>query len=126
MKIPEEYFIFKISVLKKILIITLVISTTALVLAQKGFALGFLTGGLLSGAIFSLLYKYVLQIRNFSVSKRKRFLLLRSFAIYAIMALALLIGIKKGIPAFLGTALGLLSLKAAVFMQAFGEKHAGT
>ena len=121
--IPVEYFIFKIDILKKIFIIVLSISLISLLLGQKDFALGFLVGGVLASFIFSLLYKYVLQVRNFTLPNKKRFLILRSFALYAIMGFALFIGIKKGIYVFLGVALGLLTLKLALFTEYFKERH---
>lgn len=124
MNAPAEYLIFKINVLKRLFLLIPGVSISALLFGQREFALGFFIGGALSMAIFSLLYKYVLETRNFSAQRRKKFIISRSLLIYAIMGIALLIGIKKGIPAFLGTAAGLLSLKIAVFIQAFREKHA--
>ena len=124
MNIPTEYFIFKVNVFKKIFIITTSIFLLTLVLGQKDFAFGFLVGGLLSFAIFSLLYKYILVMRGLDAPQRKKFITLRMLIIYAIMALALFIGIKKGITVFLGTAAGIFSLKIAIFIQVFGEKRA--
>ena len=123
MDVPPEYFIFKIHILRKVALITLGVCRVSVLLGRKDFALGFFFGGLLSLAIFSLLYRYVLMLRNFQPPKRKMFIMTKALALYFVMAIALFIGIKKGIPVFLGTALGILSLKAAIFMQVFQEKH---
>jgi len=125
MSVPAEYLVFKVNIYKKVLFITLAASLAALLLGQRGFATGFFIGGLLSMAIFSLLYKYVLALRNLALPRRKRFIMPRALLIYAIMGVALAIGIKKGIPVFIGTAAGLLSLKIAVFIQVFQERNAG-
>jgi len=125
MAVPTEYLVFKINILKKLLIATLFVSLSAFLIGQKGFSLGFIVGGLLAMAIFSLLYKYVLMLRNIELSKRKRFIVPRAFILIGIMAFALAIGIKKGVPVFLGTAMGVLLLKIVIFIQAFQEKHAG-
>ena len=124
MNIPANYYIFKINILKKIFLIILGISLIALPLGQKGFFFGFLIGSLLSMAIFLLLYKYVIAINGLELAKRKNFLITRSLLIYILMGLALFIGIKKGVPVFLGTAAGLLTLKIAIFIQVFRERHA--
>jgi len=125
MEVPRDYFVFKINVLKKLLLFTLGVCLASLAFGQKEFSLGFFMGGMLSMATFALLYKYVLQMRNFSASGRKKFIMARSLLIYLIMGLALFIGIKKGMATFLGVAAGFILLKIAVFMQAFQEKHVG-
>jgi len=125
MNVPAEYIIFKLNIFKKLFLFTLGACTISLLLRQKEFSAGFLMGGLLSAAIFSLLYKYALEIRGFPLAKRKTFLIARSLLISLIMGAALFIGIKKGLNTFLGTAAGLISLKIAVFAQAFQERHAG-
>jgi len=124
MSIPANYYIFKINILKKIFLIILGVSLITLPLGQKDFFFGFLIGSLLSTAIFSLLYKYVIAINGLEPTKRKNFLITRSLLIYILMGLALFIGIKKGVPVFLGTAAGLLTLKMAIFIQVFRERHA--
>lgn len=124
MSVPQEYFVFKINIFKKLFLITAAVSLITFFLGGKGFALGFLVGGAISAAIFSLLYKYVLIMRGIKLPGRKRFIAGRALVIYAIMAAALLIGLKKGIPVFLGTAAGIFSLKVAIFAQVFGEKYA--
>lgn len=124
MNIPADYFIFKINILKKLILITLAVCLIAFLSGQRGFSLGFLVGGLLAMAIFSLLYKYVLALRNIQLPKRKKFIAARALLIFLLMGLALAIGIKKGLPVFFGTAAGIFSLKIAIFTQAFQEKHA--
>lgn len=121
--IPAEYLIFKINVLKKIFLITIVIPFSALVIGQKAFAMGFCVGGFLSMAIFCLFYKYVLAIRGLEYPVRKKFIIAKALLIYFFMGLALFIAIKKGIHVFLGTVTGLFSLKLAVFIQTFQEKN---
>jgi len=123
MDIPAEYLIFKINILKRIFLVTLAVSLGAMLFGQKGFALGFCVGGLLSIAIFSLFYKYVLAIRGLEPPARKRFIVTKALLIYFLMGLALFIGIKKGITVFLGTATGLFSMKLAVFIQVFQERN---
>ena len=125
MNIPTEYLTFKLNIFRKLFLFILGVCIISLLLRQKEFSTGFLVGGLLSAAIFSLLYKYVLDIRGFPLAKRKNFLIARSLLISLIMGAALFIGIKKGLHAFLGVAAGLVSLKIAVFTQAFQERHAG-
>ena len=117
---------FKINIFKKIILFIICICSITMLLGYRGFASGFLVGSLVSVAAFSLMYKYVLAMRGLSDSSRKRFIIPRSLAIYFLMGIALFIGIKKGIPTFLGTLMGLLSLKAAIYLQSFQEKHAST
>ena len=125
MEVPKDYFVFKINVLKKLFLFMLGVCLASLAFGQKEFSLGFFVGGMLSMATFALLYKYVLEMRNFPASGRKIFIMARSLLIYLIMGLALFIAIKKGIATFLGAAAGFISLKIAIFIQAFQEKHAG-
>ena len=123
MNVPAEYLIFKINIYKKMLLAIAAISLTALFLGQKGFAMGFFVGGALALAVFSLLYKYVLTLRGLQPAGRKKFIIPRALLIYFIMGAALAIGMKKGIPAFLGTAAGIFALKVTIFIQAFQEKN---
>lgn len=122
MSIPIEYLLFKISILKKCSVIILLISAISILFKQGGFALGCFIGGFISIFIFLLLYKYVLVLKDLSPPQRKKFFIPRSLLIYAIMGLTLFIAIKKGIPVFLGTALGLLSLKLAIFTEVFKKR----
>jgi len=125
MSVPTEYLIFKMNILKKIFLLTGPICIITALIGYKGFSLGFLVGGLLSMAIFSLMYKYVLSMKGLPSSRRRIFIVPRSLIMYFLMGAALFIGIKKGIPVFLGTLTGLLSLKAAIYIQVFQERHAG-
>ena len=125
MNVPPAYLIFKLNVLKKITVIIFGVCLVALFIGQRGFSAGFLVGGLLAAAIFSLLYKYVFAVRHIKLAKKKKFMITRALLIYALMGFALAIGIKKGLPVFLGLAAGLFSLKAAVLIQVFKEARAG-
>ena len=120
MDTPIDYLMFKLSVLKRFGIIPLV-TIIALLLKQKGFALGFFVGGSIALAIFLLLYKYILSARRFLPTQRKRFLIPRALLVYLIMGLTLLIAIKKGLLVFFGAALGLFFLKVVMFMEIFKE-----
>lgn len=123
MNAPVEYLVFKINILKKSSLIILFISVISLLFKQGPFALGCFFGGLISILIFSLLYKYVLVVRNLSLPQRKKFFIPRALLIYTIMGLTLFIAIKKGLPVFLGTASGLLSLKIAVFTEGLRKRE---
>ncbi|MFH1848349.1 MAG: hypothetical protein ABH825_03940 [Candidatus Omnitrophota bacterium] len=125
MGIPAEYLIFKVNILKKTFLIASGVCLTALVFNQRGFALGFFVGGILSILIFSLLYKYVLELNDLSPSRKRSFLVPRSLLLSAIMGAALFIGIKKGLPVFFGTAAGILSLRISIFSETFKRKYAG-
>jgi hypothetical protein len=125
MNVPEEYFIFKISILKKLILITIGLSTAAFFAGQRGFSAGILVGGLISAAVFSMLYKYVLRVRGISPSNKRAFLISRYLLIYGVMALTLLIGIKKGIGVFLGAASGLILLKVVIFWEGSRQKYVG-
>ena len=122
MDAPQDFLLFKISIIKRCLLIVLVVFFVSLLLGQEGFSLGVLIGGCLTICIFSLLAKYVLVLRDLSSRQRKRFLIPRALLIYAIMGITLFIAIKKGLPVFLGTAVGLLALKAAIFAEVFKKK----
>lgn len=117
MNIPVDYLIFKIKILKRLVIGTAVIGTSSFFLGYKGFCLGYIVGNLVAGAVFSLLYKYVLLIRDFGSLKRKRFLIIKALTLYFIMAITLFIAIKKGLDVFLGAALGIISLKLIMFLE---------
>jgi len=124
MNIPEDFLLFKITILKRCLLISLAVSLAALLLGQKGFALGAFIGGCMAICIFSLLSKYVLALGSLSSRQRKKFLIAKALLIYAIMGITLFIAIKKGLPVFLGTAAGLLSLKVAIFTtEVFRKEH---
>jgi len=123
MQPPQELLIFKITILKRCLLIISFACLAAFIFRQRDFAFGFLVGGLISMAVFSLLYKYVLAARSFSPLKRKKYLIPKALLIYVIMGAALFIAVKKGLPVFLGTAAGLLCLKAAIFAEVFKGKR---
>jgi len=122
MDAPQGFLLFKISIIKRCLLIVLVASLASLLLGQEGFSLGVLIGGCIAICIFSLLSKYVLALGGLSSRQRKRFLIPKALLIYAIMGITLFIAIKKGLPVFLGTAAGLLTLKAAIFAEVFKKK----
>ena len=121
--VPKEYLIFKIQILKRVFLAAGVLSLTAFFIGQKGFSAGILVGGLVSISVFSLLYKYILDIRGFTAPRRKRVIISKYFIVYIIMAAALFIGIKKGLAVFLGVAAGLILLKIAIFTETFKTKH---
>lgn len=124
--IPAEYLIYKVGILKKALFIILALSFASLFFL-KSFSLGFFVGALISMANFSLLSKYILKMRDlmrdFSIIRAKRFIVVRFLIMYFIMGLALFIGATKGIDAFLGTALGLLVIKFTIFIDGILAKY---
>lgn len=123
MSIPIEYLVFKVHILKRCGLIILFVSVISLLFKQGSFALGCFFGGLISILIFSLLYKYVLTVRGLPLPQRKKFFIPRALLVYTIMGLTLFIAIKKGLPVFLGTATGLLSLKIAIFIEGFKKRE---
>ena len=123
MQAPKEFLLFKITIFKRCLLILLAGCIASFVFRQGAFALGFFMGSLISMAIFSLLYRYILAAKDFSPRQRKKFLIPKALLIYVIMGITLFIAIKKGLPVFLGCAAGLLSLKIAIFAEAFKRKQ---
>ena len=113
---PLEYIVYKISILKKAMILLLSILIPS-VFFNKGFALGFFMGGCISLANFSLLSKYILEMKDLAVRKAQRFIVLRFLGMYLIMAVVLVIGINKGLVTFFGVAAGLLIIKFAIFLS---------
>ena len=94
MAVPLDYFLFKMRVLKKSFVITLLLSFAAFLSGQKGFSSGAAVGGLISIAVFLLLYKYVLCLRGVSRARRKNFLIPRALFIYILVGLTLFIAIN--------------------------------
>lgn len=123
MQVPQELLIFKITILKRCLLLMIVGSLVSFAFRQGALAFGFFMGCTMAMAVFSLLSKYVLAARNFSPRQRKRFFIPKALLIYAIMAATLLIAIKKGLPVFLGTTAGLFCLKIAIFTEAFKKRQ---
>ena len=121
--IPTEYTVYKIAILKKSLLITFITCFIAFFFSRN-FFLGFFIGGLLSMANFSLLAKHIIKMRNFSVNKAKRYIVGKFLIIYFIMGLALFIGATKGMLVFAATALGLIVIKIAIFLDRTVIKHA--
>jgi len=123
--VPLDYLVFKINIQKRLFLVTMGVSLIALLIGQQGFSMGFFIGGAIAMALFSLLYNYILSLRSLKeIPQKKRFIIARSFLMYVMMGIALFIGIKKGIPVFLGVAAGMLSLKAIIFIHVFKEQHA--
>jgi len=122
-EVPVEYLIYRINILKKTLFIVLAVSLSGLFFSRK-FSTGFFVGGALAMMNFSLLAGAVAKMRDFSVKSAKRYVISKFLIMYAIMALFLFIAIMKGLPAFIGTAIGLLSVKAAIFFDGVRVKHA--
>ncbi|NQT94885.1 MAG: hypothetical protein HQ572_00390 [Candidatus Omnitrophica bacterium] len=123
MSVPLEYLLFKITIYKRVIFIVATISIVALLLRHGDFALGAVVGGLIAVAIFSLLYKYVLALRNIQIGQKGRFIIPRALMLYAIIGFTLFIAITKGLPVFLGAAAGIFSLKIAIFLELFrGER----
>ena len=116
MNAPIEYVVFKISILKRALILLLPLLIVSVFLS-RGFALGFLMGGLISLANFSLLSKYILEMKDLTIKKAQRFIILRFLGMYLIMAAVLVIGITKSLVTFFGVALGLFLVKIVIFLE---------
>lgn len=121
-EIPVEYLVYRINIFKKSLFIILAVSFLSLFFSKE-LSLGFFVGGLISMANFSLLSKYILRMRDFPLGKAKRFIISRFLIIYLIMGLALFIGTTKGVLPFAGTALGLLTIKFAIFIDGVFSKY---
>jgi hypothetical protein len=124
-EIPVEYVIYRISILKRA-VVTIAVVSVAMLFFMKGCALGFFVGGLIAMANFSLLSKYVVEMRNFPVARAKRYIIGKFLIQYLVMAVTLFIGATKGITVFAGTALGLLVIKAVIFQEAVFTRHGHT
>ena len=122
MSIPVEYVICKINILKKAVIAALAVLIVSLFF-DRGFSLGFFMGGCVALANFSLLSKYILQMRELSIKKAQRFIVSKFLFMYLIMGAALFIGKTKGLETFLGVAAGLLIIKIAIFLDGLGRKE---
>ncbi|MFC1808225.1 hypothetical protein ACFL0T_07690 [Candidatus Omnitrophota bacterium] len=123
MNTPTDYIVFKITILKRSVLLIGVALLLALLSGNKGLAAGVLVGGLVSMAIFSLLYKYVLTLASLSMEQRKKFIIPRALLVYTIMGATLFIAITKGVAVFLGAAAGLFVLKIAIFLEIFKDKR---
>ncbi len=121
--IPIEYLIYKITIMKKSVFIMGVVCIGS-ILISKEFSFGFLVGGLLSIANFSLLAKHILKMRELPVKNAKRYIITKFLLIYFIAAVALFIAATKGMGVFAGTAVGLITTKFAIFIDNMIGKNA--
>ena len=122
-EIPIEYLIYRINILKKTLFIMLAISLVGLFFSRK-FSTGFFVGSALAMMNFSLLAGAIARMRDLSIKSARRYIIGKFLIMYAVMALFLFIAMMKGIPAFIGTALGLLSVKVTIFLDGALAKYA--
>lgn len=114
--IPVEYLAYKITILKKTLLTVLAVSAAALFFSRK-FSLGFFVGGAIAMANFSLFAKYIEEMRNLTLRAAKKYIMARFLLIYLVMAAALFVAASKGMLVFAATALGLLAVKASIFLD---------
>jgi len=122
-EIPIEYLVYKVTILKKALLIVATATLTGLFF-DKGFSAGFLVGGLISMANFSLLARHIARMRGFSIGRAKRYIIGKFLAMYVIMAATLFIAATKGMTVFAGAAVGLFAIKFAIFIDGIFIKHA--
>lgn len=118
MNIPVEYLIYKINILKKCLLL-MAIGIVVGLFWNRNFSFGFFVGSFIAMANFSLLSKYVLRMREMPIKAAQRFIILRFLLMYMIMAAALFSAVKKDVTVFLAVALGLLIVKAVIFVDNF-------
>ncbi|MBL7197308.1 MAG: ATP synthase subunit I [Candidatus Omnitrophica bacterium] len=122
MNAPVEYLIYKINILKKCLLF-MVIGIIVGLFWDKNFSFGFFVGSFIAIANFSLLSKYVLQMRDMSIKAAQRFIILRFLLMYVIMAVVLFSAVKKDMITFLAVALGLIIVKVVIFVDNFTKKQ---
>jgi len=118
MNTPVEYLIYKINILKKCLLL-MAIGIVVGLFWNRNFSFGFFVGSFIAMANFSLLSKYVLRMREMPIKAAQRFIILRFLLMYVIMAAALFSAVKKDVTVFLAVALGLLIVKAVIFVDNF-------
>jgi|GEM_PF-3220434 len=122
-EIPIEYLVYRVNILKKAIFIMLIISLAAGFFSRK-FSIGFLMGGAVAMMNFSLLAGHIATMKGLAGKRAKSYIMGRFLVMYAVMALFLFVAITKGMYVFAGTALGLLVIKFAIFIDGILIKYA--
>jgi hypothetical protein len=121
--VPLDYIVYKITIMRRALFAMIAFCLAAMFFS-RGLAAGIVVGGLISIANFSLLAKYIIAMRGFSVAKAKQYIIGKFLVQYVIMAAALFIAATKGMDVFIGTAVGLLMVKVSLFLEMVVARYA--